>query len=176
MVASWRNPSLFHSLPLDLRRTNGAHLCNRLVSALSRRTLQFPTIRVEPVKHRSQLVFLLLILAQAAHSVEEYATRLYEVFPPAHFVSSLISKDLALGFLVANVALVIFGLWCWAVPLRSGWRAAHGLVWFWTLLELGNGIGHSSLAIARKGYFPGVVTAPLLLLFAVWLAVLQARA
>src|SRR6201987_5600794 len=75
---------------LSCRRRNSASLCKRLVSALSRRTLQFPTIRVEPVKHRSQLVFLLLILAQAAHSVEEYATRLYEVFPPAHFVSSLI--------------------------------------------------------------------------------------
>lgn len=35
------------------------------------------------VEQRTQLVFLLLILAQAAHSVEEYATRLYEVFPPA---------------------------------------------------------------------------------------------
>ena len=127
------------------------------------------------MEHRSQLVFLLLILAQAAHSVEEYATRLYEVFAPARFVSSLVSNDLALGFLVANVALVTFGLWCWAVPVRSGWRAANGLVWFWTLLELGNGIGHSALAVTRGGYFPGVVTAPLLLLFAGWLAVLQAR-
>ena len=128
------------------------------------------------MKHRTQLVFLLLILAQAAHSVEEYATRLYEVFPPARYVSSLISSDLALGFLVVNVVLVMFGLWCWAVPVRSGWRAADGLVWFWTLSELGNGIGHFSLAIARKGYFPGVVTAPLLLVFAVLLAVLQAQA
>lgn len=121
-------------------------------------------------------MFLLLILAQAAHSVEEYVTRLYEVFLPARLVSSLISNDLALGFLVANVVLVVFGLWCWAVPVRSGWRQAHGLVWFWTLLELGNGIGHLSLAIARKGYFPGVATAPFLLVCAVWLAVLQGRA
>ena len=128
------------------------------------------------MKHRRQLVFLLLILAQGAHSVEEYAGRLYEIFPPARFVSSLISNNLALGFLIANMLLVTFGLWCWAVPVRSGWRAAHGLVWFWTLLELGNGISHSSLAVARRGYFPGVVTAPFLLLFAAWLVVLQGRA
>jgi hypothetical protein len=127
------------------------------------------------VEHRTQLVFLFLILAQGAHSIEEYVTRLYEVFAPARFVSSLVSKDLALGFLVVNFALVTFGLWCWAVPVRSGWHAAHGLVWFWTILELGNGIGHSALALSRGGYFPGVVTAPLLLLFAAWLAVLQSR-
>jgi len=127
-------------------------------------------------KHRTQLIFLLLILSQAAHSVEEYATRLYEVFPPARFVSSLISNNHAVGFLVANLVLVMFGLWCWAVPVRSGWRAAHGLVWFWALLELVNGMSHSLLAVARKGYFPGVVTAPFLLLFAAWLVVLQGRA
>jgi len=121
---------------------------------------------------RIQLVFLLLILAQAAHSVEEYVTKLYEVFAPARFVSGLISSNLALGFLIANALLVAFGLWCWAVPVRSGWRAARGLIWFWTILELGNGLGHSFFALQRGGYFPGVITAPLLLLFAVWLAIL----
>ncbi len=126
------------------------------------------------MERRRQLVFLFLILAQGAHSIEEYVTKLYDVFAPARFVSSLVSNDLALGFLVANAALVTFGLWCWAVPVRSGWHAARGLVWFWTILELGNGIGHSVLALSRGGYFPGVVTAPLLLLFALWMAVLQA--
>ena len=127
------------------------------------------------MERRGQLVFLFLILAQGAHSIEEYVTRLYEVFAPARFVSSLVSNDLALGFVVVNASFVMFGLWCWAVPVRSGWHAARGLVWFWTILELGNGIGHSALALSRGGYFPGVVTAPLLLLFAAWLAVLQAR-
>jgi hypothetical protein len=127
------------------------------------------------VEHRGQLVFLFLILAQVAHSVEEYFTRLYEVFAPARLVSSLVSHDLAVGFLVVNATLVTFALWCWAVPVRSGWHIARGLVWFWTILELGNGMGHSALALMRGGYFPGVVTAPLLLLFAGWLAVLQAR-
>jgi hypothetical protein len=126
------------------------------------------------VEHRSHLVFLFLILTQGAHSIEEYVTKLYEVFAPARFVSSLVSNDLALGFLVVNVALATFGLWCWAVPLRSGWHTARGLVWFWTILELCNGIGHSVLALSRGGYFPGVLTAPLLLLLAAWMAVLQA--
>jgi hypothetical protein len=124
------------------------------------------------VQRRGQIVFLCLILAQCAHSIEEYFSKLYEVFAPARFVSGLVSNDLALGFLVVNAALVAFGLWCWAVPVRSGWRAAGGLVWFWTMLELGNGIGHSVLAWSRGGYFPGLATAPLLLLLAAWLAFL----
>jgi hypothetical protein len=127
------------------------------------------------VSVKSKLAFLLLILAQGAHSIEEYFTKLYEVFPPVSFVSGLVSSNLALGFLVINVALVAFGLWCWAVPMRSGWPAAHGLVWFWTILELGNGIGHLALAISRGGYFPGVATAPLLLLFAAWMAILASH-
>ena len=125
------------------------------------------------MESRGQLVFLFLILAQGAHSIEEYVTKLYDAFYPARFLSSLVSNDLSLGFLVVNGALVTFGLWCWAVPVRSGWHAARGLVWFWTVLELGNGIGHAALALSRGGYFPGLLTAPLLLLLAAWLAVLQ---
>ena len=121
------------------------------------------------MEHRTSRVFLFLILAQAAHSIEEYFGKLYEVFAPARMVSSLMSDDLALGFLVGNVALVAFGLWCWAFPVRRGWKAAIALTWFWSLLELANGVGHTGLALARKGYFPGVLTAPLLLLFGGWL-------
>jgi hypothetical protein len=126
------------------------------------------------MERRSQLAFLFLILTQGAHSVEEYTTRLYEVFAPARLVSSLISNDLSFGFLVGNVALVAFGLWCWAVPIRSGWSSARGLAWFWIILEFGNGLSHVTFALARGGYFPGVATAPLLL-GAAWLAFLLTR-
>jgi hypothetical protein len=95
------------------------------------------------VEHRSQRVFLFLILAQAAHSIEECVTKLYEVFAPARFVSSLVSNNLALGFVVANAVLVTFGLWCWAFPVRSGWRAARGLIWF--LDNSGTGQWHQPL-------------------------------
>ena len=79
------------------------------------------------VSRRSKLLFLLLIAVQAAHSVEEYAGRLYEVFPPARFVSGLVSGNLSLGFLVINVAIVGFGAWCYFGPVRSGLGA--GWVW-----------------------------------------------
>jgi hypothetical protein len=41
--------------------------------------------------------FLILILTQAAHSVEEYVFRLYDVLAPARFISGLFSADLPTG-------------------------------------------------------------------------------
>jgi hypothetical protein len=121
------------------------------------------------------IIFLCLVLAQVGHSIEEYRYRLYEVFAPVRTVSTLASDDAATGFVVINAALVLFGLWCLLVPLRLGWPNARGFVWFWVILETANGIGHLALAGSHGGYFPGAATAPILLLFAVWLAVLMRR-
>ena len=118
----------------------------------------------------ARLAFLLLVLAQAAHSVEEYAFRLWEVLAPARFVSGLIGLDPATGFAIANAALVGFGLWCRAVPVRRGWPSARALAWAWATVEGANGCGHVALAVAAGGYFPGLLTAPLLLAAAAFLA------
>ncbi len=119
---------------------------------------------------RSRFAFLALILVQAAHSIEEYAFRLYDVFAPARFISSLVSDDLATGFAIANSALVLFGLWCYAMRVRPQHPSARVWAWPWIAVELANGIGHPAMALARGGYFPGVVTAPGLLLVSLYTA------
>ena len=111
-----------------------------------------------------------LILGQCAHSAEEYIGRLWESFPPARFVSGLVSEDLEWGFVLANVALVAFGLWCWLWPVRREWPAAVPLAWAWVTLEVMNGIGHSLWTLRQGGYTPGVGTAPVLLVLAIYLA------
>ncbi|HEX8238881.1 MAG TPA: HXXEE domain-containing protein [Allosphingosinicella sp.] len=113
--------------------------------------------------------FLALILAQAAHSVEEYAFRLYDVLAPARYVSSLFGIDPRIGFVIVNSALVSFGLWCWAARVRMG--RGRGLAWFWALLEIANGCAHIALAAMAGGYFPGLATAPLLIGLGLGLAV-----
>ena len=126
---------------------------------------------------RFQTTFLALIAVQAAHSVEEYVGRLYDVFPPARFVSSLFSQDLRRGFVVVNAALLAFGLWCFLGPVRRGSPAAVRLAWLWIAIELVNGIGHPLWSLAQSRYAPGVATAPLLLALALYLArQLHARA
>ena len=119
---------------------------------------------------QTRWAFLALVVAQAAHSIEEYVFRLYDVFAPARFVSSLVTDNLNVGFAVANAALVAFGLWCYVARVRPGHPSGPAFAWFWTVLELANGVGHSVLAFSRGGYFPGVATAPLLLGVSVYLA------
>ena len=119
---------------------------------------------------RFQVAFGAVVLAQAAHSVEEYIGRLWEAFPPARFLSGLISQDLERGFLVINVSLVALGLWCLLWPVRRGWPSATSLAWAWVVVEVINGIGHPLWTLRQGGYTPGVATAPVLLVLAVNLA------
>jgi len=78
---------------------------------------------------RFQTAFGALVLAQSAHSAEEYLGRLWESFPPARFVGGLISEDLERGFLMANIGLVALGLWCWLWPVGRKWSVAVPLAW-----------------------------------------------
>lgn len=111
-----------------------------------------------------------MILAQAAHSLEEYVGRLWESFPPARFVSGLVSADLERGFIVINVLVVAFGVWCFAWPVRHAWPSAAAFAWAWVAVELINGIGHPLWSLRVGGYTPGVATAVVLLVLAVYLA------
>ena len=119
---------------------------------------------------RIKLAFSVLILAQIAHSIEEYVGQLWESIPPARFLTGLISSDRAFGFIVANCALVAFGIWCLLFPVRKEWPSAAGFLWFWIVLETINGIGHPAWTLRQGGYTPGVLTAPILLVVASYLA------
>jgi len=113
-----------------------------------------------------RLAFLSLILAQAAHSIEEYSNRLYDVLAPARFVSGLFSNDLRVGFVIFNVLLVAFGLGCFLGPVLRGARPARGLAWFWVVLEFLNGCAHMTWAASAGAYRPGLATAPVLVTIA----------
>ena len=114
--------------------------------------------------------FAALITAQAAHSCEEYIWRLYDSFPPARFVSSLVASDLQRGFLIANLVIVGFGVWCVVWPVRHNWPSARPLMWLWVVVELSNGIVHPAWSIVQGGYTPGVATAPVLFVLAILVA------
>ena len=119
---------------------------------------------------RIKTTFAALVAAQTAHSIEEYVGRLWESFPPARLLSGLISSDRELGFLILNAALVAFGCWCFLWPVRRGWPSAVGLMWAWAVIETINGVGHPLWSLRQGGYTPGVLTAPILLALALYLA------
>jgi hypothetical protein len=116
-----------------------------------------------------QTSFAALLAAQAAHSMEEYAGRLWETFPPVRFVSGLISPDLERNFVVLNLCLVALGVWCLVGPIGRGWPSARAIAWTWVAIELINGIVHPLWTLQQGRYTPGVATAPALLALAVYL-------
>lgn len=110
-----------------------------------------------------------LVLAQAAHSIEEYLGRLWESFPPARFLTGLFPFDRAIAFVILNIAIVAFGVWCLLWPVRREWPSAVGLMWIWVVIETINGVGHPLWSLRQGGYTPGVITAPILLVVALYL-------
>jgi hypothetical protein len=119
---------------------------------------------------RITIAFLLLILTQGLHSVEEYMGNLWEVFLPATFLSGLVADNHETGFLIINTGLFVFGLWSWMFPVRLNYSYAPGIIWFWIVIETINGIGHPAWSLYEGTYTPGVATAPALLILAVYLS------
>ena len=119
---------------------------------------------------RTQATFGALIVVQAAHSVEECVGHLWESFPPARFTAGLFGPDLERNFVTLNILLVTFGAWCFFWPVRRHWPSAAAFAWGWTVIELINGVGHSGWTLRQGGYTPGVATAPVLFMLAVYLA------
>ena len=121
---------------------------------------------------KSKNVFLALVVVQALHSLEEYLFRLWETFPPARFLTGLVSTDLERGFVVINVSVVALGVLCYVWPVRRRWRSAQLIAWAWVTLELVivNGVGHTVWSMMQNGYTPGLITSLLLLPLAVLLA------
>jgi len=72
-------------------------------------------------------LFLSLAVTQAAHSVEEFYFRLFDVFAAARYVSSLVSGDLAPGFAVINTLIVVFVFWTYCRRVRP----ATGIATAW---------------------------------------------
>lgn len=118
---------------------------------------------------RFKLAFGALLLAQAAHSLEEYVGHLWESFPPARLLTGLVSQDREWSFVALNILLLAFGLWCLIWPVRRGWPSAVSLGWGWVMVETINGIVHPVWTLHEGGYTPGVATAPLLLVSAGYL-------
>ena len=118
---------------------------------------------------RIRVTFLALVITQIAHSVEEYVFRFYEVFPPARLLNEFVPGFTRPGFIIFNTLLALFGLWCFLSNVRLGTKSARDWVWIWVVIELFNGLAHPAWAITSRGYVPGLVTSPILLVLAAYL-------
>ena len=118
---------------------------------------------------RTRIIFLLIALTQGLHSIEEVFGKLWDIYPPATYLSGLVSPDLKTGFIIINVTLFAVLMLTWLSSFSKSF-SVRGLLWFWTVMETINGIGHSIWAIIEGSYVPGLATAPILLFLAFRLA------
>jgi predicted anti-sigma-YlaC factor YlaD len=97
-----------------------------------------------------------LVFAQFLHSLEDYVAGFHDAYPlyslaPEFFVTLHLALLLLLAALIPSVG--------------HGRRWALGVAKFWAVVEILNGAGHIMIALIEWSYYPGVWTAPLLLVF-----------
>jgi hypothetical protein len=99
---------------------------------------------------------VLALVCQAAHFAEELVNDF-----PQHFPMILGLAPWSRSFFVSfNMSwLVIWGLSCWGAA--AGLRVALFPIWFLGIASLANGFAHPLLSVRVNGYFPGLLTSPL---------------
>ena len=97
------------------------------------------------------------VVLQAAHFAEEAATGFHQQFPA---LLDLVPWSLRFFALFNLFWLVVWVLSTWGMMARR--RSALFALWFFGLACMANGLAHPLLAIRTGGYFPGLVTAPLI--------------
>jgi len=106
---------------------------------------------------RTGRLFLIGVGAQCLHLIEECVTRFQDRFPellglppwPKNF------------FVVFN--LIWLSVWTFsAIGLQRRYRFALFPVWFFAIAAVVNGVAHPVLAFMARGYFPGLVSSPVL--------------
>jgi len=115
-----------------------------------------PRSLTSPQLRRLRLFYLGAIACQAAHFAEELSSGFYVRFPEQLGLTSWPEG--------AFVGLNVFWLVVWVVSLSGlshSFRLAVFPAWFLALAGVANGIAHPLLALRVGGYFPGLLTAPL---------------
>jgi hypothetical protein len=104
------------------------------------------------------------VAIQAVHFTEELITGFPEKFP-ALFGLPPMSYTYFIAFNLAWLAI-----WVASIPgLRLGQRATYFAAWFLAIAGIINGLGHPAMAIYVKGYFPGLLSSPLIGIAGAWL-------
>jgi hypothetical protein len=106
-------------------------------------------------RERTGRFFLIALAVQCLHFMEEFVTRFEDRFPAL----------LGLPAWSENFFVVFNLLWLsvWilsAIGLQKGYRLALFPVWFFAMAAVANGIAHPALAVLAQGYFPGLISSP----------------
>ena len=101
---------------------------------------------------------------QGVHFAEEAVTGFHQAFPGLFGLPPM-SFPLFVAFNV--IWLVIWA--CSVIGIRSDRSVAVFAAWFLAIAAAVNGIAHPAFAITVGGYFPGLLTSPVIGLAGIWL-------
>lgn len=111
----------------------------------------------------SQALSIALVI-QAMHFSEEALTGF-----PARLGALLGLPAMPMSFFL-SFNLLWLGIWILSIPaIRSARAVAFFAAWFLAIAGMINAIAHPLLAVAAGGYFPGLVTSPLIGAAGAWL-------
>jgi hypothetical protein len=123
-----------------------------LILTVSRRPIDVD----EPRLRSTVRLAIVAILFQSAHFAEELATGFHQRFPP---VLGLAPWPPGFFLCFNLVWLAVWAASAWGLAARR--RAALFPLWFLAVAGVANGVAHPLLSIRAGGYFPGLVTSPL---------------
>jgi hypothetical protein len=106
---------------------------------------------------RASRALALTTAVQAVHFAEEWATAFHVEFPALFGLAPL-----PVSFFVAfNLAWILF--WVLSIAwVRGARRLGFFAAWFLAIAGVLNGLAHPAMGVLREGYFPGLLTSPLL--------------
>ena len=106
----------------------------------------------------------LAVVFQGAHFAEEAVIGFHEQLP-AIFDLQRIPFTLFVGF-----NLLWLAIWLVSIPgIRASHRGAFFAAWFLAIAGMINGVAHPLLAVAQEGYFPGLISSPMVAVVCIWL-------
>lgn len=108
-------------------------------------------------RQTAAIVFAIATAIQTAHFVEEAATGFHERFPALLGLPPM-PLSVFVGFNLLWIAIWIVSI----AGLRAIHKGAFFAAWFLAIAGALNGIAHPLLAAAVGGYFPGLITSPLI--------------
>jgi hypothetical protein len=121
-------------------------------------------------REQTARLFLLGLAVQCMHFMEEFITHFQDRFPALLGLPPWSER-----FFVA-FNLIWLSVWILsAIDLERAYRFALFPVWFFAIAAVANGIAHPMLAAVVHGYFPGLITAPVLGVLGVllWLRLME---
>ena len=126
------------------------------MAALLLTILRRPRALDPALRDQSARLCFIGLAAQCLHFTEEFVTRF-----PDRFTALLGLPAWSDDFFVA-FNLIWLSVWILsAIGLQKGYWFALFPVWFFAIGSIVNGIGHPLLAVLVRGYFPGLITSPL---------------